>query len=85
MGNTKQGNLRRDERQFLDAQLRQSKGQHFRLLGPIIDPQLKMDVAIEAIRNKALPRLQAIVAAMKELGQTTAIQLYKSQVRSVLE
>ena len=62
-----------------------AKGQPFRLLGPIVDPQLKMDVAIEAIRNKALPRVQAIIAEMEELGQKTAIQLYRSQVRSVLE
>ena len=43
-----------------------------------------MDVAIEAIRNKAMPRLQAIIAAVGELGQKAAILLYKSQVRSVL-
>ena len=44
-----------------------------------------MNVAIEAIRNKAMPRLQAILAAVKELGQKAAIPLYKSQARSVLE
>ena len=85
MEKTEQGSLREDEGKFLDAQLHKAKGQPFRLLGPIVDPQLKMDVAVEAIRNKALPRLQAIVASMQELGHNTSIQLYKSQVRSVLE
>ena len=85
MGKTKQGNFRNSEGQFLTLSYTKPKWQHFRLLGPIVDPQLKMDVAVEAIRNKALPRLQAIVASMQELGHNTSIQLYKSQVRSVLE
>ena len=57
---------------FLTISYTTATGEPFRLLGPIIDPQLKMNVAIEAIRNKALPRLQAIIAAMKELGQTSS-------------
>ena len=70
---------------FLTLSYAQARGQPFRLLGPIIGPQLERDVAIEAIRNKALPRLQAIISAMREFGRKTATQLYKSQVRSVLE
>ena len=70
---------------FLTIGDTKAKGEPFRLLGPIIDPRLKINVTIEAIRNKAMPRLQAILAAMKELGQKAAILLYKSQVRSVLE
>ena len=70
---------------FLTISYTKAKGEPFRLLGPIIDPKLKMNVAIEAIRNKAMPRLQASLSAVRELGQIPATQLYTSQVRSVLE
>ena len=84
-GKLNRATFEKTKESFLTISYTKSKGEPFRLLGPIIDPKLKIDVAIEAIRNKAMPRLQAIIAAVKELGQKAATQLYKSQVRSVLE
>ena len=84
-GKLNRATFEKTKESFVTISYTKPKGEPFRLLGPIIDPKLKMNVAIEAIRNKAMPRLQAIIAAIGELGQKTAILLYKSQVRSVLE
>ncbi len=71
--------------EFVVLDPRDGFGGPFRLLGPVIDSQLRMNVAIDKLYRKAKPKARALLRCRKYFGLLDLVILYKSHVRSQIE
>jgi len=61
------------------------EGEAFKLLGVLLDPQLTMADEIRRVRNKAAPKIHAILASRYVYSKQGLMQQYKSHILCLLE
>ena len=71
--------------EFVVLDPRHGQGGPFRLLGPLIDNQLRMDAAIDKLYRKAKPKARALLRCYRFFGMFDMLCLYKAHVRSQIE
>ena len=71
--------------EFIILDPRDGHGQPFRLLGPVIDNQLRMGAAIDKLYRKAKPKARALLRCRRYFCLFDVLLLFKAHVRSQIE
>ena len=71
--------------EFVVLDPRDGVGGPFRMLGPVIDNKLRMDIAISKLYRKAKPKARALLRCSRFFSLSDLLCLFKAHVRSQIE